>query len=261
MAVDPRSAAAVSGAVRWVSPRGTVEVLDDYPYWVAKKLGYFGDIQTTLEPGPLEATACVKLVDQAQSDLGFPSPGVFSLGLEQGMALVSAWEMGAHDVFDLAFRKGEAVAPAEIKKMQGKTVVLGSAGWQAICDPWFAQLGLEPGVIKYVEAGGGWAQALSQGRGDAALSWEGLRAQWKGQGLDFDYTLGRSFSHFPANSFVMRRKDFEDAAKKPLYEAYLRGWAMGLEFGYQNPRAATFITMTQFPAWRRRCSRRSRSNR
>ena len=30
--------------VRWVSPRGTVEVLDDYPYWVGKKFGYFGDI-------------------------------------------------------------------------------------------------------------------------------------------------------------------------------------------------------------------------
>ena len=35
--------------IRWVSPRGTVEVLDDYPYWAAKKFGYFGDIETTLE--------------------------------------------------------------------------------------------------------------------------------------------------------------------------------------------------------------------
>jgi hypothetical protein len=88
---------------------------------------------------------------------------------------------------------------------------------------------------------------LAQGKGDAALSWEGLRAQWKGQGLDFDYLLGRSFSKFPANTFVIRRADFEDAAKKELYESYLRGWAMGLEFGYQNPRAATHIVMTQFP--------------
>ncbi|NJO36882.1 MAG: ABC transporter substrate-binding protein, partial [Rhizobiales bacterium] len=28
----------------WISPRGTLEVLDDYPYWVAKKAGYFGDL-------------------------------------------------------------------------------------------------------------------------------------------------------------------------------------------------------------------------
>ena len=55
------------------------------------------------------------------------------------------------------------------------------------------------------------------GQGDAALSWEGLRAQWKGQGLDFDYILGRNFSKLPANSFVIRKADFEDPSKaRPL---------------------------------------------
>ena len=66
-----------------------IEVLDDYPYWVGKKFGYFGDIETTLEPGPSDATATVKLVDQNQADFGYPSPGVFSLGLAQGIPLVS----------------------------------------------------------------------------------------------------------------------------------------------------------------------------
>src|SRR3989337_2181633 len=80
--------------VRWVSPRGTVEVLDDYPYWVGKKFGYFGTIETTLEPGPSDATATVKLVDQNQADVGYPSPGVFSLGLDQGIPLVSGFHMG-----------------------------------------------------------------------------------------------------------------------------------------------------------------------
>src|SRR5215475_1447501 len=88
------SKALAADAVRWVSPRGTIEVLDDYPYWVAKKFGYFGDIATTLEPGPSDATATVKLVDQKQADVGFPSPGVFSLALEQGIPLVSVFHMG-----------------------------------------------------------------------------------------------------------------------------------------------------------------------
>jgi hypothetical protein len=74
-----------------------------------------------------------------------------------------------------------------------------------------------------------------------------LRAQWRGLGFDYEYLLGREFSKFPANSFIIRRADFEDAAKKELYETYLRGWAMGLEFGHQNPRAATHIVVTQFP--------------
>jgi len=188
----------------------------------------------------------VKLVDQEQSDMGYPSPGVFSLALEQGIPLISAWEMGAYDVFDFAFPKGKA--PKSLADLQGKTVALGSAGWRAICDPMFAQVGVDPSTIKYAEAGSGWGQSLQQGQADAALSWEGLRAQWSGQGLDFDYLIGRNFSKFPANTFVMRKKDYDDASKKPLYEAYLRGWAMGLEYGYRNPRAATHIVMQQFPS-------------
>jgi NitT/TauT family transport system substrate-binding protein len=242
----PRAAGAVEGTVRWVSPRGTIEVLDDYPYWVAKKYGYFGYIETTLEPGPMEATATIKLVDQDQADMGFPSPGVFSLGLEQGIPLTSVWHMGAYDVFDFAFRQGEK--PADVKAIEGKTILLGSAGWQAIVDPMLAQIGVSPDSVSYAEAGNLWGQALMQGQGDAALSWEGLRAQWKGQGLTFDYFLGRDFSQFPANSFVIRRADFEDPPKRELYEAYLRAWAMGLEYGHRNPRAATHIVLEQFPA-------------
>jgi NitT/TauT family transport system substrate-binding protein len=232
--------------IRWVSPRGTIEVLDDYPYWVGKKFGYFGDIETTLEPGPSDATACVKLVDQNQADMGYPSPGVFSLGLAQGMPIVSVWEMGGADVFDFAFRKGEA--PADIKGLEGKTIVLGSAGWQSIADPMLKAAGVDITKVKYVDAGWPtWGTAVMSGQGDAALSWEGLRAQWKGQGLDFDYILGRNFSKLPANTFIIRKADFEDSAKQPVYANYLKGWAAGLEYGHLNPRAATQIVMEQFP--------------
>jgi NitT/TauT family transport system substrate-binding protein len=123
--------ALAADSVRWVSPRGTIEVLDDYPYHIAKKFGYFGDIATTLEPGPSEATATVKLVDQKQADVGYPSPGVFSLALAQGIPLVSVFEMGGGDVFDFAFRKGEAAKTP--KDLEGKTIVLGSAGWPTPC--------------------------------------------------------------------------------------------------------------------------------
>ena len=59
----------------------------------------------------------------------------------------------------------------------------------------------------------------------------GLRAQWKGQGLDFDYLLGKKFSKLPANSFIIRKADFRGCAKRKLYDHYLQGWATGLEFG------------------------------
>ena len=230
--------------IRWVSARGSIEVLNDYPYWVAKRPAI--SAISAPRPGPSEATAVVKLVDQKQADVGFPSPGVFSLALEQGMPLVSVFHMIANDVFAFAFRQGEK--PKDIKELEGKTVLLGTAGWQSICDPMLFAAGVDIKKIKYVEAGWPtWGTALKAGKGDTALSWEGLRAQWKGQGLDFDYILGRDFSKLPSNSFVIRKADFDDPAKQKIYARYLQGWAAGLEFGRQNPRAATQIVMMQFP--------------
>jgi NitT/TauT family transport system substrate-binding protein len=232
-------------SVRWVSPRGTIDVLDDYAYHVAAKLGYFGDIATTLEPGPVEATAGTKAVDSGQSDVAYPSPGVFSLMIEQESPLISVFGMGALDVFDFAFPKGRA--PASVKDLEGMTVSLISAGAQGVCDPEVAQAGGDPSLVEYVDAGPQWGQALAQGQVDAALCWEGLRAQWSAIGLDFDYILGKDWSKFPANSFVIRRSDFEDQALADIYGRYFRGWAMGLEFGYHNPVAATQITFDALP--------------
>jgi NitT/TauT family transport system substrate-binding protein len=230
----------------WISPRGTIEVLDDYPYWVAKSMGYFGNVETKLEPGPSDGTATVKFVALGKADMGFPSPGVFSFAIENDMDLVSVFNMGALDVFDFAFRPGEGVK--DLKEMEGKTVLLGSAAWQAIADPIFAAAGADIKKIKYLEAGWPqWGTVLASGVGDAALAWEGLRADWEGKGLKFEYWIGADKSNFPANSFVVKRKDIENAERNKLIGDYLRGWAMGLEFGYHNPRATTEIVFKAMP--------------
>jgi NitT/TauT family transport system substrate-binding protein len=232
-----------AGAVRWVSPRGTLDVLDDYPYWVAQKFGYFGDIKTTIEPGPTSGQG--KLVAADQSDMSYSSPGVFSFDLEADVPLVSVFQMGAYDVFDFAFPKGKAVS--SLKELEGKKVLIGDASWQGICAPEIAQQGGDPSKVQYLVAGLSWQENLQQGQGDAALSWEGLRAQWKSLGFDFDYLLGMEFSKFPANSFQIRSKDFQDSSLTDTYTKYLAGWAAGLEFGHLNPRAATQITMEARP--------------
>lgn len=232
--------------ITWISPRGTLEVLDDYGYWVGKSMGYFGDLETVMEAGPSDGTATVKFVAVGQADMGFPSPGVFSFAIENDMKLKSVFNMGAVDVFDFAFRKGEGVS--DIKELEGKTVLLGSAAWQAITDPMFAAAGADPKKINYLEAGWPqWGTVLQSGQGDAALAWEGLRADWEGKGLEFEYWLGQHHSPFPANVFVVREADLEDADKRANLEKYLRGWAMGLEFGHLNPRATTQVVFEQFP--------------
>jgi NitT/TauT family transport system substrate-binding protein len=240
------SRAQSANTVRWISPRGTLEVLDDYGYWVGKELGYFGDLETSMEPGPSDGTATVKFVALGQADMGFPSPGVFSFAIENDMDLVSVFNMGAVDVFDFAFRPGEGVK--DLKQMEGKTVLLGSAAWQAIADPMFAAAGADISKITYLEAGWPqWGTSLSAGQGDAALAWEGLRADWEGKGLKFEYWLGGDHSKFPANVFVVRKSDVADPERHAVLEKYLRGWAMGLEFGHHNPRAATNAVFNAFP--------------
>jgi NitT/TauT family transport system substrate-binding protein len=230
----------------WISPRGTLEVLDDFGYWSAKKMGYFGDLVTDMQPGPSDGTAVVKFVDVGQADMGFPSPGVFSFALQNGMKLKSVFHEAAKDTFSIAFRKGEG--SNDLKKLEGKTILLGSAAWQSIVDPMLAVQGVDVKKVKYVEAGWPtWATALQAGQGDAALSWEGLRAEWIAKGLDFEYWLGVQNSPLPANTFVVRAADLDDPDKKAFLGKYLKGWAMGLEFGYQNPRAAVQNVFEQFP--------------
>lgn len=237
-----RAAAQPEGnKIVWVSPRGTLEVLDDYGYWVAQEMGYFGDVETEILPAILEATSSSKVVAEGQADMSFVSPGVFSLGIEAGIDLVSVFHEVAQDTFDFAVPEGSEIT--EVAQLEGMTIALGDAGWSSITDPMFAQAGVDIASIRYVNVGAAWPQAVAEGQADAALCWEGLRADWTARGLAYDYILGKEWSKFPSNSFQIRRSDFEDAALADLYTRYLRGWAMGLEFGHHNPRAATQITM------------------
>lgn len=227
-------------SVVWISPRGSLEVFDDYGYWVGKEMGYFGDIKTELQPGILEATSGGKAVAEGQADMSFVSPGVFSALLEAGTDLVSVWHQVPLDTFDFAVAPGSDIT--EVAQFEGKRVALGDPGWSLITDPLFAQAGIDPASVHYVQAGASWAQAVDSGQADGALTWEGLRAQWGAAGLEYDYILGKDWSVFPANSFQIRREDFEDESLTELYTNYLRGWAMGMEFAYWNPLAATQIT-------------------
>lgn len=240
------SAAGYDHPFTWISPRGTLEVLDDYGFWAAKKMGYFDGLEVDMQPGPSDGTATVKFVDVGQADMGFPSPGVFSFGLREGMKLKSVFHIAARDTFSLAFRKGEG--PADIKGIEGKTILLGSAAWQPIVDPMLLAQGVDISTIKYVEAGWPtWGTALASGQGDAALAWEGLRAEWISTGLNFEYWLGVKNSPLPANTFCVRAADLEDPDKVEFLKKYLRGWAKGLEFAEHNPAAAVEAVFEQFP--------------
>lgn len=242
-------AAPYKDAFTWISPRGTIEVMDDYAIWVAKKLGYFGDlgVDVKLQPGPPGGTAVVQFVSVGQADMGFPAPGILGNSIESKMGLVSVFGTGRLDLFNIAFRKGQGMK--DLKGLEGKTILLGSAAWQSIVDPMLAAVGVDTTTVTYVEAGfPNWTNALAAGQGDACLAWEGLRAALDSHGLKFDYWLGMRGSPLPSNSQVVRRFDVEDPDKKVFLKKFLKGLAMGHEFADQNPRAATDIVFEALPA-------------
>ena len=238
--------------VRWISPRGTLQVMDDFNLWVPLKLGYFKGlgIEAELIAGSLsDALATTKFVAQNRADMGYPSPGVLTASVDSGIAVKSVWDMISGQVFNFALPADSKITSP--KQLKGKTIALGNKGWSVIVDPMLVELGIDPKSVKYVAAGAQWTQAASTGRADAALAWEGLRAQLAGQGLKLKYLIGTTWSKHPSNVYSVRAADLDDADKKALYTRFLQGVVMGLEFTKANPRAAAQITYESLPDLRK----------
>lgn len=251
LSVEPARGQAMA-KVRWISPRGTLQVMDDFNLWVPVQMGYFKTlgIEAQLIAGPIgDALATTKFVGQNQADMGYPSPGVLTASLDSGVPVKSVWNVISGQVFDFAVKKGSPIRNP--KDLAGKTISLGSEGWRTIVDPMLVEIGVDPKSVKYVVLGPEWIQAAATGKADVALAWEGLRNQWLGQGLKLDFLIGSTWSKQPSNVYAVRRADLADQAKAGLYTRFLQGVVMGLEFTKANPRAAAQITYGQLPELRK----------
>jgi NitT/TauT family transport system substrate-binding protein len=234
----------------FITPRGTIEVMDDYNLWVAIDMGYFKEmgLNVIMEGGPTDAFAATKFVDQGQADVGYPSPGILTASVDTGMNVIMVYEMMVDQVFDFAVRKDSPIK--SVKDFAGKTMSVMDLGWQVIIDPLLIEAGVDPKSVKYVAVGPQWGQAVSQGQADVALTWKGLRAQWDAVGLNLRYFLGQDFSKMPANGYCARVSDLKDPAKRDILVKFLRGTSMGIHFARTNPRAAAQIVYSRFPAVR-----------
>jgi NitT/TauT family transport system substrate-binding protein len=240
--------------ITWISPRGTLNVMDDYNLVVPIQMGYFRKLglDVRLTGGPLEGTATTKFVAQHLADMGYPSPGILTFSIGSGIPVYSVWEQYPSLVFDFALpAKTKITSP---KQLAGKKIALGSIAWKAIVDPILSEVGVNPKTVKYVELGPEWTQATALGQADAALVWEGLRGQLIGQsggfgsGISLKYLIGSKFSKGPSNTYAIRKTDLDDAHKKDVYARFFKGVVMGQEFGRANPRAASQITYNAYPA-------------
>jgi NitT/TauT family transport system substrate-binding protein len=215
-------------------------------------MGYYNQlgIRARLIAGSIsDALAATKFVAQNKADMGYPSPGVLTSSIDGGIPVKSIYDVISGQVFDFALPADSPITSP--KELAGKTIALGSAGWQTITDPMFVELGIDPKSIKYVILGPQWIQAAATKQADAALAWEGLRNQWLGQGLKLKFLIGSTWSKHPSNVYSVRVDDLKDAKKVDLYTRFLQGVVMGLEFTKANPRAAAQITYAQLPDLRK----------
>lgn len=235
--------------ITWMSPRGSLDVMDDYMLWVAIDQGYFKKlgIKVKLIAGPADGTAATKFVAQKQVDVSYPSPGILLSSIAAGVPVISAFNMIPGQVFNYATPKGSALK--KISDFTGAKICVGSPAWAAIINPMLVEAGVDPKSVTIIDAGWPtWSQAIAAGKCDAGLGWDGLRAQWAATGINVDWIIGKDTSKQPSNGYDIRASELKAAKGKNLYTRFLRGVAMGMEFAKNNPRAAAQITYNALPA-------------
>jgi NitT/TauT family transport system substrate-binding protein len=248
---------AVAGAqkldlVRWISPRGTLDVMDDYNIRVPIAMGYYEKLGLNVKLNAGAGSGEMQLVAAKKVDMGYPSPGVLTSAIDAGIPVVGVWEQYPAQVFDFVLPSNSDITSPQ--QLAGKKIAVLTIGWKAIVDPILADAGVDPSSVKYVELGTQWVQAVAQGQADAGLAWEGLRAQLNGEAAHFGsafnikFLIGANFSKDPSNVYAVRKADMGDAKKRDIYTRFLAGVVMGFEFARANPRAAAQITYGQLPA-------------
>ena len=249
------AASAKSGGldvVRWVSPRGTLEVMDDYNLVVPIKLGYFRRLGIDAKLNGGQGANEMQLIAAKQLDMGYASPGVMTAAIDAGVPVISVWEQFYEQVLDFVLPGDSKITHP--RQLKGKTISLFTIGWKPIVDPMLGEVGVDPKTVKYREFGPQWVQAVALKLVDAGLAWEGLRAQLQGMagvfgsGFSLKFLVGREWgSKQPSNSYQVRRADLDDAKKRDIYTRFLAGVVQGFEFARVNPRAAAQITYEQYP--------------
>ncbi len=233
----------------FISPRGTLEVMDDYNLWVAKEMGYFEElgIDLVMEPGPNEALATTKFVSEGKADVGYPSPGVLTSSVDTGMEVIMPFEMIKDQVFNFSVREDSDIY--KVEDLAGKTISIWAPGGEVVTIPILVEMGIDPDSVNFIY-GSNWGQLAALGEADAAQSWEGLRAQWDAIGLGLRHLVGFEYSKMPSNGYAVRKSDLEDPDKRKRLVNFFKASAMGVEFARHNPRAAAQITYDKFAAVR-----------
>ena len=217
------NAAPKMDTITWMSPRGSLDVMDDYMLHVAINQGYFKaqGIKVKLIAGPSDGTAATKFVAQKQVDVSYPSPGILLSSIAAGVPVVSAFNMIPGQVFNFATPKGSSLK--KISQFTGKKICVGSPAWAAIINPMLVEAGVDYKSVEIIDAGWPtWSQAIASGKCDAGLAWDGLIAQWAATGINVDWIIGKETSKQPSNGYDIRASELKTKAGRDLYTRFLQ---------------------------------------
>ena len=110
----------------WISPRGTLEVLDDYPYWVGQEVRLFRRHRDRHAARPVGRHRDGQVRRRrTRPTWASPRRACSRSRSQNGMKLKSRPSTWARSTpSDFAFRKGEGAN--DLKRLEGKTILLGS---------------------------------------------------------------------------------------------------------------------------------------
>lgn len=228
--------------VVYVFPR-TIEVLEDTPFWVALKMGYFAEegLNVKLQDGGSDD---IKMVASKQANFAGPSPNMLLTAIESGMPVQSIHQYDVINIFGFAVPEGSPIKTWS--DLKGKTIALGYPAWEAIFTPTLAAAGLDPKKdIKFQVVGEQRAAMVKEGKIDVLATWIGEIYQLNGMGMGFRYIDGNEVLENCANSIITHTDTIKNDPE--LVKKFSRALAKGTYFVYANPEAGADIVLEQFP--------------
>ncbi len=104
--------------ITFLSPLASLDTMFFYDIVVANQLGYFKklNLNVPMLPGTGGTNATLG-VAQHQADLGWPSPGILTYSLDQGVPVHSIWQSYAEQLFDYCLPMNSKIK--SVKDSQG----------------------------------------------------------------------------------------------------------------------------------------------
>lgn len=226
--------------VTLVMPR-SIETLADAPFWSAVEMGYFAEegLELTIE----EATGTdVQMVAVGQADFALPAPSLILPSIEAGLPIKAVLQYGAWNIFGFSALNGSGIDTWE--DLNGKTIALGDASWEALAQPLLDAAGVTD--VEYIVAGENRYVQVEEGKIDVLFTWLDEIYLLLAQGFDFNYIDGNEVLKNSANAIVCSN---DTIANRPeVVQGFVTAVQKGIYFVTANPEAAADIVLNKFPS-------------